>query len=239
MTTNKITRLALAAAALGVFLAAAAVSPLEAQSRFTGDFLLGFRTVDTSGPGADAKYREDLNLRSGARLYNLNLSYLPNAAAKPLFDRFDLTMVNLGGEPYETISASLQKYGKYHLKFDRRKSAYYYKDLSLGDGGTPYDLHMFDFDRVADSGSARVWLTENADVYFSFDRFTRRGATTMTQEIGRQVFQFDRPVEEESRQVALGLNVHFKRYSFLLEGRHLNFENDNSYFLPGAADGGP
>ncbi len=239
MTKRKMNRTALAGAGLAIFLAAAAAPPLGAQGRFTGDFLLGFRSVDTSGPGANAKYREDLNLKSGARLFNLNLTFLPDEGAKKLFDRFDLVMVNLGGEPYETISASLQKYGKFHIKYDRRKSAYYYKDLSLGDGGAPYDLHTFDFDRVADSGSARVWLNRNADVYLSFDRFTRKGASTMTQDIGLLAFQFDKPVQEESRQVALGLNVHFNRYTLFLEERYTNFKNDNSYFLAGAADGGP
>ena len=236
MITRKMTRTALTAA-LGMLLAAAAVSPLGAQGRVTGDFLLGFRTVDTSGPGANSKYREDLNLKGGARLYNLNLSVVPDESTKKLFDRFDLTMVNLGGEPFETISASLQKYGKYLLKYDRRKSAYYYNDLTLGDGGTLYDLHTFDFDRVTDSGSARVWITRNADAYFSFDRFTRKGASTTTQDIGNEVFQFNKPVQEESKQVALGLNVHYQRFSFFLEEKYVDFKNDNSYFLPGESFG--
>ena len=239
MTKKKTNKTAPAAAALGIFLALAAVSPLAAQGRFTGDFLFGFRTVDTSGPGAASKYRSDLNLKNGARLFNLSFLYVPDEAGRRLFDRFEVTMVNLGGEPYETISASLQKYGRYLLKYDRRKSAYYYKDLSLGDGGASYDLQMFDFDRVADSGSAKLWLSQNVDVYFSFDRFTRQGASTTTQEIGREVFQFDKPIEETSRQIAVGLNIHYRRYSFVLETKSLNFKNDNSYFLPGAADGGP
>jgi hypothetical protein len=223
---------------LGAMLAAVVAPPLGAQSRFSGDFLLGFRTVNTSGPGAAAKYREDLNLRGGARLYNLNLSFTPDAGGRKLFDRFDLTMVNLGGDPYETISARLQKYGKFLITYDHRKSAYFYKDLTPGDGGTLYDLHTFDFDRVSDSGSAKIWLTDHADVYFAFDRFTRKGAGATTQDIGREVFQFDKPVQEESRQVAVGVNLHFNRYTFSLEEKYLNFKNDNSYFLPGATDGG-
>ncbi len=239
MTKKKMTRTAIAAAALVMIMAAAAVSPLAAQSRFYGDFLLGFRTVDTSGPGANAKYRTDLNLKGGARLYNLNLTFLSDEATKKYFDRFDLTMVNLGGDPYETISANLQKYGKYQLRYDRRKSAYFYEDLALGDGGSLYDLHTFDFDRVVDSGSAKVWLTRYADVYFDFDRYTRKGASTTTQDIGQEIFQFDKPVQEESKQVALGLNLHFKDYSFSFEERYIDFKDDNSYFLPGATDGGP
>ena len=147
-------------------------------------------------------------------------------------------MVNLGGDPYETISASIQKYGKYLIKYDRRKSAYYYKDLTQVEGGGLYDLHTLDFDRVTDSGSAKVWLTHDADIYFTFDRFTRKGAGTTTQYIGREVFPFDKPVQEESRQAAVGLNLHFNRYSFVLEEKYLNFKSDNSYFLPGATDGG-
>lgn len=239
MTKRTMIQTAAGAALLAMILAAAAAPPLAAQSKFSGDFLLGFRTVNTSGPGAAAKYREDLNLRGGARLYNLNLSFTPDEGARKLFDRFDLVMVNLGGDPYETISASLQKYGKYLIKYDRRKSAYFYQDLTQVEGGGLYDLHTFDFDRVTDSGSAKVWLTHNADVYFTFDRFTRKGASTTTQDIGREVFQFDKPVQEESRQVAVGLNLHFNRYSFSVEEKYLNFKNDNSYFLPGATDGGP
>jgi len=238
MTKRATTKSAAGAACLTILLAAAAAPPLRAQSKFSGDFQLGFRTVNTSGPGAAAKYREDFNLRGGARLYNLNLSFTPDEGGRKLFDRFDLVMVNLGGDPYETISASLQKYGKYIIKYDRRKSAFFYKDLTQVEGGGLYDLHTLDFDRVSDSGSAKVWLTHNADVYFTFDRFTRKGASTTTQDIGREVFLFDKPVQEESRQVAVGLDLHFNRYTFGLEEKYLNFKNDNSYFLPGATDGG-
>jgi hypothetical protein len=212
-------------------------SSLRAQGKFTGDLLFGFRTVNTSGPGADAKYREDIDLRGGPRLFSLSLSYLPDGAIKKYFDRLDLQVYNLGGDPYESISASLQKYGKYSLKYDRRKSAYFYNDLTEVQGGGLYDLHAFDFDRVSDSGSAKFWLGDHADLFFSFDRYTRKGSGTTTQDIGREVFQFDRPIREESKQAGVGLDVHFNRYSFFFEERYVKFTNENSYFLPGAVDG--
>jgi hypothetical protein len=221
-------------------LASALVPRLQAQTKFTGDFLFGYRFVDTSGPGADYKYREDINLRGGARLYSFSLSYTPDNEYKKYFDRFDLRLANLGGDPYEAVSVSLQKYGRYAMTYDRRKSNYFYHDLAQTERiGGLYDLHTFDFDRVTDSGSAKVWLSDRADVFFTFDRYTRKGASTTTLDVERIEVEFDRPVQEESKQVGVGLDVHFKRLSFVLEEKYINYKNDNSYLLPGLTDGGP
>jgi hypothetical protein len=213
------------------------IPSLRAEESFYGSLLFGFRVVETSGPGADYKYREDINLRGGARLSNFSLAYAPSDGLKKVFDRLDLQLNNFGGDPFETFSASLQKFGKYLMKYDRRKAAYFYQDLTLGDGAL-YDLHALDFDRVADSGLAKIWLNQAADVYFSFDRYTKKGQSTTSLDIERLEFEFDKPVQEESKDVALGLNLRFNRISFTLEERVLAYENSNSYFLPGYADGG-
>jgi hypothetical protein len=224
---------------LGAVLTFSLFLSLQAQSNFYGDFLFGFRVVDRSGPGADYKYKEDYNLYGGARLYNFNLSYTPDNGVKKIFDRLDIRMYNLGGEPFETISMALQKYGKYSLQYDRRKSTYFYHDLNLGGGGAPYDLHTFDFDRSRDSGTAKIWLMKNADVYLSFDRYTKKGASTTSLDVSRLDLEMDKPVQEQSKEVAVGLNLHFNRYSFVLEEKFLDYKTENSFFLPGYTDGGP
>jgi hypothetical protein len=212
---------------------------LQAQSKFYGDFLFGYRVVDTSGPGADYKYKEDYNLYGGARLYNFNLSYLPENGLKKIFDRLDIRMYNLGGDPFETMNFALQKYGKYLLQYDRKKSTYFYHDLNLGDGGEPYDLHTFDFDRSRDSGLARIWLAKEVDLYMNFDRYTKKGASTTTLDVSRLELELDKPIQEESKEIAVGANIHFNRYSFVLEEKFLNYKTENSLFLPGYTDGGP
>ncbi len=224
---------------LGLALAFSLSLSLGAQSKFYGDFLFGFRIVDTAGPGADYKYKEDYNLSGGARLYNFNLSYTPENGFKKLFDRLDIRMYNLGGDPFETFTVTLQKHGKYLMQYDRRKSAYFYHDLNLGDGGKPYDLHTFNFDRLRDSGLAKIRLAEKADLYLSFDRYAKKGASTTTFDINRVEFEMDKPIQEESKEIAVGLNLHFNRYSFVIEEKFLNYKNENSLFLPGYADGGP
>ena len=101
---------------LGIVMELSVASSLQAQGKFSGDFLFGFRFVDTSGPGAEYKYKEDLNLRRGARLSNFNLSYAPDNGLKKYFDRLDVRVLNLGGDPYESISVGLQKYGRYQIQ---------------------------------------------------------------------------------------------------------------------------
>jgi hypothetical protein len=223
----------------GAVLVLSSAASLQAQAKFYGDFLFGFRLVDTSGPGADYKYREDINLHGGARLYNFNFSFSPDNGFKKLFDRFDVQMYNLGGDPYETLTVRLQKYGAYTLQYDRKKSNYFYHDLFQGDGGGLYDLQTFDFDRVTDSGLAKVWLGEKADLYVDFNRYTKKGASTTTQDVERVEYEFQKPVQEESKEISVGLDFHFNRYSFVLEEKFLDYRNENSYFLPGYADGGP
>jgi len=224
---------------LGIVLALSFASSLQAQGKFNGDFLFGFRFVDTSGPGAQYKYKEDLNLRRGARLSNFNLSYQPDNGLKKYFDRLDVRVLNLGGDPYESISVGLQKYGRYKMQYDRRKSSYFYQDLTRTEFGALYDVFTFDFDRVQESGTAKVWLTKGINLYFDFNRYTKKGVSTTSLDVQRVEFEFDKPVQEDSREAALGLDLRFGRYSLVLEEKFLDYRNENSYFLPGYADGGP
>ena len=224
---------------LGTVLALSAVSPLRAQGKFSGDFLFGFRFVDTSGPGAESKYKSDLNLRRGPRLSRFNLSYTPDSDFKKYFDRLDVQVTNLGGDPYESISVGLQKYGRYEVQYDRRKSTYFYKDLTRTEFGTVYDLFTFDFDRIHDSGLAKVWLTKNIGLFFDFNRYTKKRVSRTSLDVERVEFEFEKPVQEESRQAAFGLDLRWGHYSILLEERFLDYRNENSYFLAGYADGGP
>lgn len=202
---------------------------------FSGKFSFGYRLVDTSG--AKTKYKEDINLDEGARLFNLSLHFTPDGNLKKLLDRLDLNVYNFGGDPYETFGLSIQKYGKYKFQFDRRKSTYFYEDMHEASGHL-YDLHTFSFDRVSDSGLLKIWLGKNASLYMNYDRYTKEGNSITTFDINRIEFEFDKPIREESKEATVGIDMNFKRYSFMLEWGFLDYENTNSLFLPGYADGG-
>jgi hypothetical protein len=216
-----------------------AASSLEAQNEendLYGKFLFGYRSVETSG--TTEKYKEDFNLDDGLRLFNFNLHYIPQEKLRKLLDRLDINLYNFGGDPYETFSLSIQKFSKYKFQYDRRKSTYFYADQHQTGGGLLHDHHTFDFDRVMDSGSLKVMLGDNADVYLNLNRYTKKGESVTTLDINRIEFEFDRPIEEELKEVSAGINLHVNRYSLLYEFKLQEYENLNSLFLPGAADGG-
>jgi hypothetical protein len=206
------------------------------EKSFTGSFQFGYRAVDTSG--AYEKYREHLNLEKGVRLFNLDLAYLATDALKKLFDRIDLRLTNFGGDPFETFSLSILKAGTYKFRFDRRKSDYFYSDLQQVGRGALYDARRLDFTRTSDSGSFGLTLSRALDVYLDFNRQVKAGDGTTTLDLNRTEFEMDQPLSEKLTEAAIGLNLHFPRYSFVLEERVQEYSNSNSLFLPGYADGG-
>lgn len=208
----------------------------EQDETFYGSFNFGYRMVDRNG--TLDKYKEDINLDDGARLFNFSLHFTPVGTLKNLFDRIDLNLYNFGGDPYETLGLSIQKYGKYKFKYDRRKSTYFYSDQLEASAGTLYDFHTFNFDRISDSGSLNYTLHDNVNLFMNFDRYTKKGDSVTTFDIGRIEFEFDKPIREESKEVTFGADIHIKNYSVVYEERIQDYETTNSMFLPGYADGG-
>jgi len=201
------------------------------EKEFYGKFMVGYRMVDTDG--AETKYMEDINLEKGPRLFNFNLTYAPLGNMKKLFDQMDIRLNNFGGDPFETFAIEIRKYGKYQFQYDRRKSAYFYNDM-LEAG----DYHTFDFDRINDSGMLKVWLNKDFRAYIDFNRYTKKGESTTSFDFNRVEFEFDKPIDEMSTDFGLGLDYSGKWFSFVLEGKMQDYENANSMFLPGYADGG-
>ncbi|MGD8536437.1 MAG: hypothetical protein PVF66_11365, partial [Candidatus Aminicenantes bacterium] len=208
----------------------------DSEETFNGNFRIGYRMVDTSG--ADYKYQEDINLDTGLRLFNFSLHYTPSVRFKNLFDRIDLNVYNFGGDPFETLGLTVQKFGKYKFQYDHKKSTYFYHDLHEVSGGH-FDPLTFNFERIMDSALFEMTFGKFVDFYLNFDRYTKKGESTPILDINRIEFELDKPVEEESNELALGLDVHVKRYSLLFEERIHKYETTNSLFLPGYADGGP
>ena len=102
-----------------------------------------------------------------------------------------------------------------------------------------FDVHTLNFDRVTDSGLVKIWLGNSSNFYLNFNRFTKKGDSVTTIDINRIEFEFDKPTEEESKDITVGLNVNFEnRYTFVIEQKFQEYDTTNSMFLPGFADGG-
>ncbi len=197
---------------------------------FSGMFLVGYRGVDLDG--VESKYKEDYNLDNGARLFNFKFHFQPKGALKKYFDRVDFSLHNFGGDPFESMDISVVKYGSYKFKYDRRKSTYFYKDMLAG-----HDFHTYNFDRISDSASLKVWLAKAARLYFSFDRYTKQGSSTTSMDISRDEFEFDKPIDESSKEIAVGLDISVKGFSLVLEEKLRDYKNDYHFFIPGFNEG--
>jgi len=208
---------------------------------FFGGFQVGFRLVDVDG--SEAKYRQHLNLEDGPRLFNLNFELTPTDQMRHLFDRIELDMTNLGGDPFETLRASIEKYGRFSLKYDHLKSAYFYNDIilpaALGDPALSNagDFHTFDFDRVRDTVRFNLWLGKAAQLDFGFDRFTKTGKSTTTLDLERDEFELDKPIDESMSEYRLALQYAWPRVTLVLESRLREYENAVEIFLPGLSQG--
>jgi hypothetical protein len=150
----------------------------------------------------------------------------------------DLSVVNFGGDPYETLSLTAQKYGRYRFKYEHKKSTYFYSDPRMITPRTFFDLKTFDFDRVSDSAALTLTLADPVDVYFNFDRVAKTGDSTTSLDWNRVEFEFRKPVSEKLTEFAFGASFHVPRYGLVFEERRQDYETTNGYFLPGYADGG-
>ena len=203
-----------------------------------GRFDLGFRWADSSGN--EDKYFEDLNYRTGPRLFDVNLNITPTSEGA-----FDLLHVDANGlgDPFQSFGVALKRYGKFNFRFRRNESQYFYRDtllphdladISKSTGG---DFHTFDFNRVNDVIDFDVKFGRRADVFVKFNRQTRLGESTTTLDISRDEFELDRPLDETKNDYTVGVQLYFDRASIYFDQTYRDYETDNRIFLPGASLG--
>ncbi len=218
--------------------------PLRAEddtTRVAGNFEFGYRYVSVNG-NVD-KYNEDLNYQKGPRLLALNFDILPGGALKKYFDLFNVSATTIGGDPFESYGFTIKKYGAFNLRYSHRKSTYFYKDflvpasqinIRLENAG---DFHTFNFDHTFDNLYFDVNLTSKAKFFVSYDRQNATGSSTTTIDTIRDLFEFDKPMDNTKNLYQAGLQVNLDRVDFTLEGNYIDYHNRNSLFLPGYSTG--
>ena len=217
-------------------------SAVEAQEgSFSGELMIGYRNVDIGGQ--ELKYREDLNLEDGPRLFGLRFELQPGEGLNRALDvlRFDLS--GFGGEPFETLAVQAKKHGRFDFQYDRRRSEYFYQDqflppelvsIPLANGG---DFHHFDFERVQDSALLTLTPSPELKVHVGFDRYQRHGESTTTLDISRDEFELERPLDETQEVITLGLEYAWSKATLVVQGRRREFDTGTEIFLPGRSLG--
>lgn len=243
MTTHTIrTAFALLAFSLVPCLAPAPVAGQSGEETgFSGDILIGYRSVDVSG--ADRKFREDVNLDDGPRLFDLTFRFFPQEGQDGFADRIELDMNNLGGDPFETLALTVEKRGSYDFRYDRRVSDYFYNDLIVPpalanpDSSTGGDFHTFDFERVQDRARLDFDLSSRAKLLFGFDRYTKKGEATTTLDVSRDEFELDRVIDESFNDYFAGFEYSWDKTTLVVQQQFRDYENLVEIFLPGFSEG--
>lgn len=206
-----------------------------------GRVSLGIRSVDVGG--ADNKFREDVNLDDGARIFDLAVTYVPPAGSQELIDRLELSASNLGGDPFENIHFGAQKFGAYRLNIDRRKSDYFYEDtilpsaLATVTASNSGDHHHFDFERIRDTADLDIDLSARTKLNLGLEHTTRIGNSTTTLDIVRDEFELDRPIDESMNEFNVGVQHAWDKITLIFDEQARDFANATDIFLPGASSG--
>lgn len=242
MTRNAKSLTRILAPALALGLALSPSPPVLAQDGgFDGELVIGFRSVDVNGEAN--KFREDLNLDDGPRLMELEFSLTPEGTVRAFADRIQLDVREYGGEPFETLRLSVEKFGRYDFEWNRTESDYFYHDqlfpldqVSVRNARAG-DFHTFDFERVRDRANLEVTLSPRAELTFGFDRYAKRGESTTTLDIQRDEFELDRPIEEDFFQYQAAFEYSWDKVTVTLDERYSEYDNAYSIFLPGQSQG--
>ena len=220
--------------------AAATTQESDMSSPFAvaGRFDLGFRWTDSTGN--ESKYFEDLNYRTGPRLFNVDLNVTPTDQGA--FDVLNIAANGLG-DPFQSFGVTVKQYGRFNFRFRRNESAYFYKDTLLTpqlasiDQSSGGDFHTFDFNRTNDLIDLDLMFGRRAKMFVTLNRQTRIGEATTTLDVARDEFEFDRPIDETKNDYSVGFQLSFDNASVFFDQTYRDYRSQGRTFLPGASLG--
>jgi hypothetical protein len=203
----------------------------------------GYRVTDVDG--SEDKYREDVDLDAGARLFDLRFRGRARDPDATFVDRFLLEVDTPHDEPVSRFRLSLTDSKRYDLRAAFTKSKYFYDVPQLFEASVPDvrrvdDLHGFDLTRERGSFDLTVHVTDDADVLAGYRFYRRHGDTRTTQFIpGADTFLLRQDVDATTNLGFLGTQLHWLGSDILLrqEFRHTDRTYDSSGPIPGGSLG--
>ncbi len=199
----------LLAASVGARRSAAADEPESPPDwAYDGSATAGYRMVDIDG--AKEKYREDYNLRSGGRLFDLDLSGTSKAPDATPLDRFRLRIDTPGDEPVSHFRLTAGDRPLYDLRADFTRSKYVYAVPQLWEQAVAGDLrlddlHDFAFVRTNGAADLTVRAPHLPTLSFGYRLYERHGDAISTVRIpAGDVFPAAAPVDSTTHVGRLG-----------------------------------
>ncbi|MEZ5598236.1 MAG: hypothetical protein R3E84_17980 [Pseudomonadales bacterium] len=194
------------------------------------DVEIGYRTLSLDGDAG--KYDQHVNLHSGLRLTGASLRYTPGAGDSWWLDELDVSAAGLGGDPFQDIRLDLRKFGSHRLRYQHTRADYVYADVftdpgavsaSASNGG---DFHHFDYQRTHDQLDLEVRPGERLRLLLGVDRYRRDGDSTTVLDLSREEFHLDKPADETSRALHVGVEYRWDAAVLTLDQRWRRADND-------------
>ena len=168
----------------------------------------GYRMVDIDG--SKQKYREDYNLRSGLRLFDLDIDGHARAPESTALDRFHLEVETPGDEPASRFRLTAADRSLYDLRVDFSRSKYFYAAPQLfeqpvaGDVRLD-DLHDFNFVRTDGIVDLTLHAPHLPTLLFGYRLYERHGDAVTTVGIpGGDTFLAAAPVDSVTNVGRIG-----------------------------------
>jgi hypothetical protein len=168
----------------------------------------GYRWIDIDG--SKDKYREDHNLRSGLRLFTLQVDGLATAPDETPLDRFHLEVDTPGDEPFSTFRLTAADRSLYDLRVAFTRSKYFYDVPQLfelpvaGDVATD-DLHDWNFVRTNGAVDLTVHAPSLPTLLLGYRLYRRNGSSTTTvDEPGGDTFLMNAPIDDTTHVGRVG-----------------------------------
>jgi hypothetical protein len=168
---------------LGLAAAARPVPAEELPYAVDSAVTAGYRLVDIDG--SKEKYREDYNLRSGLRLFDLDVDGRARAPESTRLDRFHLEVETPGDEPASHFRLTAADRSLYDLRVDFTRSKYFYAVPQLFDQPVTGDvrlddLHDFNFVRTNGIVDLTLHAPHLPTLFFGYRLYERHGDSVTT-----------------------------------------------------------
>jgi hypothetical protein len=159
----------------------------------------GYRNVDVDG--SHDKYREDYNLMSGGRLFDLDVAGVAKAPDTTPLDRFHLVVETPGDEPVSHYSLTAADRSLYDFRADFTRSQYFYAVPQLWQQPVPEDirlddLHDWNFERTDGAVDLTLRPPGLPTLLLGYRLYERQGDAISTVSVpGGDTFLVDAPVD--------------------------------------------
>ena len=159
----------------------------------------GYRMADIDG--AKDKYREDYDLRSGGRLFHVDVSGETKTPDETRLDRFRLEVDSPHDEPVSHFRLTAGDRSLYDLRADFTRSRYIYDVPQLYQQAVAGDLRLddlHDFNLVRTNGRADLTVRAKGlpTLFFGYRLYERHGDSTSTVTIpAGDTFVIDAPID--------------------------------------------